>query len=108
MIGPHIRWQVTLLGFVLIMQDEDTETSEFGLTTEFGGGNLDVLLEFGDGIFERGASVVDLVDDDDVLAYQVGHLETTQVEPLCACHFGAGRFDDLVVIVVGVDGGLLA
>lgn len=48
-------------------------------------GGLDVLLQLLDGVLEGGAGVVDLVDDEDLLAYEVLHLaEAGQVEPLGA------------------------
>lgn len=60
-------------------------------------GLLDVLLELADGVLERGAGVVDLVDDEHALADEVGHLaEGREVEPLGAQDLGAGRLDRLV------------
>lgn len=53
---------------------------------------LDVLLQLPDGVLERGARVVDLVDDEHALAHQVRHLaQRRQVQPLRARHLGAGR-----------------
>ena len=58
-------------------------------------GSLDVLLELADGVLERGARIIDLVNDKNVLADQVEHLaQRRQVQPLGARHLGAGGLDD--------------
>lgn len=57
--------------------------------------SLDILLQLLDGILERGPGVVNLVDDEDLLADQVLHLaQAREVEPLCAGDLGAGLLDD--------------
>lgn len=65
------------------------------LEAELLAGGLDVLLELLDGVLEGGAGVVDLVDDEDLLADEVLHLaEAGQVEPLGAGDLLAGLLDD--------------
>lgn len=60
-------------------------------------GGLDVLLELLDGVLEGGAGVVDLVDDEDLLAYEVLHLaEAGEVEPLGAGDLLPRLLDDAV------------
>lgn len=62
-------------------------------------GGLDVLLQLLDGVLEGGAGVVDLVDDEDLLAYEVLHLaEAGQVQPLGACDLLARLLDDAVAV----------
>lgn len=64
--------------------------AEFGLgvvalEAELLAGGLDVLLQLLDGVLEGGAGVVDLVDDEDLLADEILHLaQAGQVEPLGA------------------------
>ena len=53
----------------------------------------DVLLQLLDGVLEGSPGVVDLVNDQDVLADQVCHLKTAQIQPLSPCDFGAGLLD---------------
>lgn len=66
-------------------------------------GGLDVLLQLLDGVLEGGAGVVDLVDDEDLLAYEVLHLaEAGQVEPLGAGDLLAGLLDDAVRAAEGL------
>lgn len=66
-------------------------------------GGLDVLLQLLDGVLEGGAGVVDLVDDEDLLAYEVLHLaEAGQVEPLGAGDGLPGLLDDAVAAAEGL------
>ena len=85
------------------MQHEDAEPSLLLVfPTESLPRRLDVLLELPDGVLERRSCVVHLVHDQNVLANQIGHLETAQIEPLRACHFGAGRLNDAVAVAIGL------
>jgi hypothetical protein len=52
---------------------------------------FDVLAQLSDGIFERGARVVDLIHNEHVFANQVGHLERGEVEPLRPGDLGPRR-----------------
>ena len=75
------------------MQDENGKLG-LEVAAHLGAGLLDVLLQLLDGVLERGARVVDLVDDQHALADQVGHLaQRGQVEPLRARDLGARRLD---------------
>jgi hypothetical protein len=75
------------------VQDEDGKLG-LEVAAHLGAGLLNVLLQLLDGVLERGARVVDLVDDQHANADQVGHLaQRGQVEPLGARDLGAGRLD---------------
>ena len=76
------------------MKHEDAELGLRGIGAHPLPRGLDVLLQLLDGVLERGAGVVDLVDDEDVLADEVLHLaEGGHVKPLGAGDFGAGHLD---------------
>lgn len=89
----NILRENTLLGLILVMQHEDAKARLLALTAELLLRLDDVLLELLDGVLERGSRVIDLVNDEDVLADQVRHLEGGEVEPLCAGDFRAGLLD---------------
>lgn len=89
----NLLGQLTLLCLVLVVQNKDGEFGLLALASQLLDGCLDVLFQLPDGVLERCARVVYLIDNEDVLANQVGHLERGQVEPLCACYFCAGGFD---------------
>lgn len=78
------------------MQHKNTEIRLLAFTTQFLDRGFHILLQFPDCVFQRRARVVDLIDDEHVLANQIRHLERRQVEPLCACDFCAGRLDVFV------------
>lgn len=81
------------------MEHKDAELclGVLALEAELLPGGLDVLLQLLDSVLEGGAGVVDLVDDEDLLAYEVLHLaEAGQVEPLGAGDLLAGLLDDAV------------
>jgi hypothetical protein len=86
------------------VQDKDEEVGLLAFAAELLLGQLDVLLQFADGIFQGGAGVIDLVDDQDVLADQVGHLEGAQVEPLSTGDLGAGDLLGIAAAEVLVEG----
>lgn len=74
----------------------EDENGKLGLevAANLGPGLLDILLQLLDGVLEGGAGVVDLIDNQDALADQVGHLaQSGQVEPLGARDLGAGGLD---------------
>jgi len=74
------------------MKNEDTELRR--LAAELGPRHLDVLLELLDGVFERRARVVHLVNDQNPLAHQTAHLaQRAQIQPLRARHLCAGLLD---------------
>lgn len=74
------------------MNDENGKLGGLCGAAEGFGGLLDVLFELAHGVIESGAGVVNLVDNEHVLADQVGHFQRRQVEPLCAGDLGAGSF----------------
>lgn len=66
-------------------KDAELRLGVLALEAQLLPGGLDVLLQLLDGVLEGGSGVVDLVDDEDLLAYEVLHLaEAGQVEPLGA------------------------
>lgn len=75
------------------MQDKDAEIRLLALPSQLLHGRLNILLKLADRILEGGAGIVNLVDNEDVLANQVRHLKRRQVEPLRARHFCAGCLD---------------
>lgn len=75
------------------MQDKDAKGRLLGGSASLLHRGLDVLFQLADGVLERRARVVDLVDNEDVFANQVGHLQRGEVQPLCARHFCAWGFD---------------
>lgn len=86
--------------------------AEFGLAlhAKLLPGSLDVLLQLLDGVFEGGSCVIDLVDDEDLLADQVLHLaQAGEVQPLCPSHNLARLLDNIVgsqLLVQGKTNGL--
>lgn len=89
----HVLGELALLLLVLVMEDEDRELGGLGTPARLLCGLGDVLLQLLHGVLEGGPGVVDLVNDQDVLADQVGHLEAAQIQPLGPCDFGAGLLD---------------
>jgi hypothetical protein len=87
----HFLRKSAPLGLVLVVQDEDGEGGLLGGATKLLGGSIDILLQLAHGVLEGCACVVDLVNDENVLADQVGHLEGGQVQPLCAGDLCAGN-----------------
>lgn len=86
------------------VQNKDAKLS-LAIHTQFLSGSLNILLQLLDGVFEGGPSVIDLVDDQDILANQVFHLaQAGQVEPLCARDLGSGLLNDIVAIELFVEG----
>lgn len=87
------------------MQHKDAELclGVLALEPQLLPGGLDVLLQLLDGVLEGGAGVVDLVDDEDLLAYEVLHLaEAGQVEPLGAGDRLPRLLDDAVAAAEGL------
>lgn len=72
------------------MQHENKKPRRLVLAPEVLLRGLDILLQLADGILQRGAGIVDLIDDEDILSDEIGHLERAQVQPLRAGDFGAG------------------
>ena len=81
------------------MQHKDAELrlGVLALEAQLLPGGLDVLLQLLDGVLEGGAGVVDLVDNEDLLADEVLHLaEAGQVQPLGAGDLLSRLLDDAV------------
>jgi len=97
----HVVGQLSFLLLVLVVKHKDGQLGLLGLSAQPLGHVLDILLELSDGVLERGSRVVDLVDDENVLANQVLHLQRRQVQPLragdlCADFLDLGRAQLLV------------
>jgi hypothetical protein len=85
--------QRSLLRLILVVQDKYAESRLLTLPTRLFLCLDDVLFEFAHGVLKRCPGVVDLVNDEDVLADEVGHFERGEVQPLCAGYFCTGLFD---------------
>ena len=103
----HSLRQLTPFVLVLIMQHEHTKPRLQALSfpARRARRRIDILLQLAHRILERGARVVDLVDDQHALANEIAHLERGEVEPLRAGYFGAGRFGGTVGRGGGIGGG---
>jgi hypothetical protein len=86
------------------MQHENKKPRRLVLAPEVLLRGLDILLQLADGILQRGAGIVDLVDDEDILSDEIGHLERAQVQPLRAGDFGAGDLLGVAAAKVFVQG----
>lgn len=53
---------------------------------------LHIFLELPHGVFQRRPGVIYLINNKDILANQVVHLQGAQIQPLCAGDLGAGDF----------------
>lgn len=86
------------------VQNKDEEVSLLALTTKLLLSQLDILLKLAHSIFQCGTGIIDLVDNEDVLADQVGHLEGAQIKPLGASDLGAGDLFGITTAEVLVEG----
>lgn len=86
------------------MQNENKEVGLLALPTKLLLRKLDILLKLTDGILERRPRVVDLIDDENVLADQVGHLQRAEIQPLCAGDLGTGDFLGVAATEILVEG----
>jgi hypothetical protein len=89
---------------ITYVKNIDKEVSLLALTAELLLRLLNILLELAHGILESCPGVIDLIDDQDVLANQVGHLERAQVQPLSASDLGAGSFLGITTAEILVEG----
>jgi hypothetical protein len=88
----HVFRKMAFLLLVFVMQHEDGELSLFRSTLLFPC-CFHIFLQLTDGVFEGRSGVIHFVDDEDVLADQVGHFEGGEIQPLGAGDFGAGLLD---------------
>jgi hypothetical protein len=89
----HVLGELALLRLVLVVEHEDRELRGLGTPASLLCRLGDILLQLLDGVLEGSPGVVDLVHDQNVLADQVGHLETAKVQPLCPGNLGARLLD---------------
>lgn len=94
-IIQHFLGKMSFLVLVLVVQHKNRELSLL-IPSQLLTCQLDILLQFANGILQSGTCVIHFVDDQDVLADQVGHLERGEVKPLCACDLGAGLLNGVV------------
>lgn len=71
------------------MQDEDTKFRLLALSAKLLRRTLNILLQFPNGILQRGPRVVDFIDYKHALPNKVRHFQTAQIEPLRARHLGS-------------------
>lgn len=90
--------------YATYVQNVNEEVGLLAFTAKLLLSQLHILLQLAHGVLQGGAGVVNLVDDEDVLADQVGHLEGAQVEPLCAGDLGAGDLLGIVTAEVLIEG----
>ena len=86
------------------VQHEDGEVGLLALATKLLLSNQNILLELAHSVLESGPGVVNLINNEDVLANQVGHLQGAQVQPLCAGHLGARDFLGIATAKILVEG----
>lgn len=72
------------------MEHKNEKVRLLALATKLLLGQLDILLELAHGVLQGRPRVINLVDDENVLADQVGHLEGAEIQPLGAGDLGAG------------------
>ena len=85
--------KLAFLGLVLVVQYKNAEACLLALTTQLLLCLDDVLFQLLDGVLEGRSCVVDLINNENILANQVRHLEGGEVEPLCAGDFGTRLLD---------------
>jgi len=90
--------------YATYVQHVNEEVGLLALTAKLLPSQLHVLLQLTHGVFQGRAGVVNLVDDEDVLADQVGHLERAQVEPLCTGDLGSRDLLGIITAEVFVEG----
>ena len=86
------------------MQHKDEEVGLLSLTAKLLLGKLDILLQLAHSVLESSTGVINLVDNENVLADQVGHLQRAQVQPLCAGHLGARDLLGITATEILVEG----
>lgn len=74
------------------MQNKDGERSLLSFPTQLFLCKLYILLKLTDSILEGRPGVVDLINDQDVLANQIRHLEGAKIQPLRACNLCSRHF----------------
>lgn len=89
---------------ITYVENIDEEVSLLALTAELLLSLLHILLQLAHGILEGCPGVIDLIDDQDVLANQVGHFEGAQVEPLSAGHLGTGDLLGITTAEILIEG----
>jgi hypothetical protein len=72
------------------VQNKNEEVGLLSLATKLLLSELNILLELADSVLQGCAGIIDLIDDKNVLANQVGHLQRAHVQPLRAGDLGTG------------------
>lgn len=86
------------------MQNEDKEVSLLALTTKLLLSNLNILLKLTHSVLQSCTGIIDLIDNENVLANQVGHLERAHIQPLCAGDLGTGDLLGITTTQVFIEG----
>jgi len=86
------------------MQDKHREYSLLPFPTQLLLCKLYILLQLADGVLERRPGVVNLIDDQDILADQICHLEGAKIQPLRASDLGAGNFLRVTAAQILIEG----
>lgn len=92
------------------MQNKNKKPRNLPLPPQLFLRGLHILLQLPNRIFKGRPSIIDLINNENILANQIGHFETTQIEPLRSGDFCAGDFFGVVgaaeVFVEGESDGL--
>ena len=91
--SDYVVRQHALLLLVLVVQYEDAESRLLALTPALLLSLNDVLLQLAHRVFKCGASIVDFIDNENIFANQIGHLEGRKVQPLRSGDFCAWDLD---------------
>lgn len=74
------------------MQHKNIKLGRLALTPKRLLRSLDILHQLAHSIFQRSPRIIDLIDNQDILANQIGHFQRTQIQPLRAGDFGPRDF----------------
>lgn len=91
-VVDHVGWEPPFLFLIFVVQHEYREFCLF-VSTLLLSCDLDVFFQFSDSILECCSSIVHLINNQNILADQIRHLERGEVEPLCPCDLCTGGFD---------------
>lgn len=75
------------------MQDEYRKCRLFSFTSQLLLRSLHVLFQLFNSILKRRSCIIDLIDNQNILSYQIRHLERAHIQPLCSCDLGAWSFN---------------
>lgn len=76
--------KVTLFRLVFVVQNEYAKCGLLAFSTGLLRCLCHIFLQLSYGVLQCGPRVIHLVDDEHIFPYQIRHLQTAEVEPLCA------------------------